>query len=61
MFWFSLLVNLLELTASFNAFPGLNTGTLAALISNLSPVLGFLPTLAALSLTEKVPNPFNVT
>ena len=42
---------------SFNAFPALNLGTLVALILIISPVWGFLPALALLFATEKVPNP----
>ncbi len=42
---------------SLNSFPTLKTGTLDAGICISSFVLGFLPTLAALSLVSKVPNP----
>ena len=38
-------------------FPGLNIGTFFAGTTTLSPVLGFLPFLAFLCLTEKVPKP----
>ena len=46
-------------TASFNAFPDLNTGDLEAGILISSLVCGFLPFLAALLLTSKEPNPIN--
>jgi len=48
-------------TASFNPFPALKTGTFLAAILIASPVWGFLPLRAFLLLTEKVPNPTNVT
>ena len=44
-------------TLSLNSLPALNTGTVDAGIVIVSLVLGFLPSLAALSLTSKVPNP----
>jgi len=47
------------LTFSFNSFPALKTGTVDAGIVNGSLVLGFLPSLAALSLVSNVPNPTN--
>ena len=49
------------LTASFNAFPALKAGTVAAAILISSPVCGFLPFLAALFLASKEPNPTNWT
>ncbi len=45
------------LTASFKAFAALNLGTLIAGTFTDSPVRGFLATLAALCLVEKIPNP----
>ena len=49
------------LTASFKAFPALNFGALQASIFIVFPVCGFLPSLAALSLTSNVPKPTNCT
>ena len=46
-------------TRSFRAFPALNFGALEAAIVIVSPVWGFLPSLAALSLTSNVPKPTN--
>ena len=43
----------------FNSLPALNTGTVEAGMFIVSLVLGFLPSLAALSLVSKVPNPTN--
>ncbi|SVD88326.1 uncharacterized protein METZ01_LOCUS441180 [marine metagenome] len=48
-------------TASFNALPTENLGLLEAGICILSPVLGFLPVVAFLSLTVKFPNPTILT
>jgi hypothetical protein len=48
-------------TASFKPLPALKTGTFLAAILIASPVWGFLPLRAFLLLTEKVPNPTNVT
>ena len=45
------------LTASFNAFPALNTGAFLAAIFISLPVCGFLPFLSALSLTSNDPKP----
>ena len=47
------------LTISFKAFPALNLGALEAAMCITSPLRGFLPSLAALSDTSKVPNPTN--
>ncbi len=47
------------LTASFNALPGLNAGTLLAGISISSPVCGLRPLRAARSRTSKLPKPIN--
>ena len=44
-------------TASFSAFPGLNTGIVLAFIFIFAPVWGFLPFLAILFLAPKVPKP----
>ena len=44
-------------TESFNAFPTVNLGLLEAGIWIDSPVLGFLPVVAFLWLTLKLPNP----
>ena len=44
-------------TALFSKFPALNFATLAAGILISFPVCGFLPILALLFATEKVPNP----
>ena len=41
--------------------PALNPGTTLAAILTVSPVCGFLPSLASLFLAVKVPNPTNVT
>ena len=49
------------LTAFFRVFPGVNPGAFLAWIVILSPVLGFLPGLSALLLTENVPNPVITT
>ena len=49
------------LTVSFKALPALNTGALEAGIFISALVWGFLPFLAALCLTSKVPNPTNWT
>jgi hypothetical protein len=49
------------LTASFNPFPALNFGVFIAGILIFSPVLGFLPSLAALAPTLNVPKPVRVT
>jgi hypothetical protein len=43
-------------TSSFNAFPGTNFGTVLAGISISVPVCGFLPFLADLWATLKLPN-----
>ena len=48
-------------TASFKAFPALNFGALHAEMLIVSPVCGFLPSLAALLLTSNVPNPTSCT
>src|SRR5271157_1696868 len=48
-------------TASFNALPAVNFGTFLAAILIGLPVWGFLPVLAALLETEKVPKPTRVT
>lgn len=48
-------------TLSLRAFPALNEGVVVAVILISSPVCGFLPVLAALSLVSKVPNPTNWT
>jgi hypothetical protein len=45
------------LTALFNKLPALNFATLMAGILISFPVCGFLPALAFLFATEKVPNP----
>jgi hypothetical protein len=47
-------------TALFSKFPALNFATLAAGILISFPVCGFLPTLALLFASEKVPNPVRV-
>jgi len=47
-------------TALFSKFPALNFATLAAGILISFPVCGFLPILALLFATEKVPNPVRV-
>lgn len=49
------------LTASLRPLPALNLGTLLAAILMLAPVCGFLPTLAALLETVKVPKPVKTT
>ena len=46
-----------QFRASFNALPGRNLGTLAALILIASPVRGLRPTRAARRVTAKVPKP----
>src|SRR3989304_743413 len=46
---------------SLNSLPGRNLGTFAALILMDSPVLGFLPFLAALLVTLKAPKPTRLT
>ena len=48
------------LTASFKAAPALNVTAVRAAIVTGAPVCGFLPLLAALSDTPKVPNPTKV-
>jgi len=48
-------------TASCNALPGVNLGIFFALISITTPVRGFLPFLAFLWPTLKVPNPTRET
>jgi len=48
------------LTASFNPFPALNFGVFIAGILIFSPVLGFLPSLAALAPTLNEPKPIKV-
>lgn len=48
------------LTALFSRFPALNFATLVAGILISFPVCGFLPALALLFATEKVPNPVRV-
>ncbi len=53
------LFQLSYLTASFNALPGLNAGTLLAGISISSPVCGLRPLRAARSRTSKLPKPIN--
>ena len=45
----------------FNAFPALNTGAFDAGIFISTPVCGFLPVLATLFFTSKVPKPINCT
>lgn len=50
-----------QFNASFNALPGRNLGTLAALILISSPVWGFRPVRAARAPTTNVPNPTIVT
>lgn len=55
---FSYKINYL-LISSFKALPGLNLGVLEAAMVMVSPVLGFLPSRAGLSLTSKLPNPTN--
>ena len=45
------------LSKSLNALPALNAGTFEAAIVIFSPVLGFLPSRAALSRDSNVPNP----
>lgn len=57
----SLLICKDYLTASFNALPGLNAGTLLAAISISSPVCGLRPLRAARSRTSKLPNPISCT
>ena len=47
------------LTASFNLDPALNVTLVLAAILTTSPVLGFLPFLAALFEVPKVPKPVN--
>lgn len=49
------------LTASFNALPALNAGTLLAGISISLPVWGLRPLRAARSRTSKFPKPINWT
>jgi len=49
------------LTASFNPLPALNLGTVFAGILMLAPVCGFLPILAFLLETVKVPKPVKTT
>ena len=44
---------------ALKAFPALNLGALEAAMCITSPLRGFLPSLAALSDTSKVPNPTN--
>ena len=56
----TLLITIYLLTASLRAFPALNTGAFEAAILITSPgFLGFLPCLAFLSRTSKVPKPIN--
>jgi hypothetical protein len=50
-----------EFTASFRPLPALNPGTLLALISIASPVLGLRPMRAARAFTVKVPKPTSET
>ena len=50
-----------KLTASLNAFPGTNLGIFRALMEISAPVRGFLPFLAFLPTTLKVPKPARVT
>src|ERR1700759_241663 len=49
-----------QFTASFNALPGRNFGTLAALILMVAPVRGLRPARAARLPAEKVPKPTSV-
>src|SRR5262249_55836184 len=50
-----------RLTAFFSSAPATNFVTFLAGIFNGTPVWGFLPVRAFRELTEKVPNPTNVT
>ena len=50
-----------ELTALFSGAPALNFGCFEAGICISSPVRGFLPVLAALLATEKLPKPTILT
>lgn len=52
-------MNILFVYNIFKAFPALNLGALEAAMCITSPLRGFLPSLAALSDTSKVPNPTN--
>ena len=52
---------LFYLTGSFKAFPGRNSGTFFALMVISCPVCGFLPSLAFLFCTLKIPKPISVT
>lgn len=53
--------SLCYLTASFKALPGLNRGTLAALILIVLPVCGLRPVRAARLVILNVPNPIRDT
>ena len=54
-------INYEYLTLSFKPLPALKPGTFDAAICIEAPVCGFLPSLAALCLTEKVPKPTSET
>ena len=55
------MVNYEFLTFTFSPLPALKPGTFDAAICIEAPVCGFLPSLAALCLTEKVPKPTSAT